>query len=111
MMTSLGEQFTDDEVDEMLREIDNTGNGIVRYEGSPDRSRGENVDRNFLPFRIGQIGGGKMNVTPTRLDRCDMFVDLSPTEIASERSTVFSLFKLRKKRSVSMEIRFSFSVV
>lgn len=33
-MTSLGEQFTDDEVDEMLREIDNTGNGIVRYEGS-----------------------------------------------------------------------------
>ena len=32
-MTNLGEQFTDNEVDEMLREIDISGNGIIRYEG------------------------------------------------------------------------------
>ena len=32
-MTNLGEQFTDNEVDEMLREIDIAGNGIIRYEG------------------------------------------------------------------------------
>jgi Ca2+-binding EF-hand superfamily protein len=32
-MTNLGEQFSDDEVDEILREIDITGNGIIRYEG------------------------------------------------------------------------------
>ena len=34
-MTNLGEQFTDNEVDEMLREIDIAGNGIIRYEGLP----------------------------------------------------------------------------
>ncbi|CAF4510395.1 unnamed protein product, partial [Rotaria magnacalcarata] len=28
----LGEQFSDDEVDEILREIDTTGKGIIRYE-------------------------------------------------------------------------------
>lgn len=39
MMTSLGEQFTNDEVDEMLREIDITGNGIVRYEGSIEKKQ------------------------------------------------------------------------
>lgn len=33
VMTNLGEQFTDHEVDEMLREIDIAGNGIIRYEG------------------------------------------------------------------------------
>lgn len=33
-MTNLGEQFSDHEVDEMLREIDTAGNGIIRYEGS-----------------------------------------------------------------------------
>ena len=32
-MTNLGEQFSDDEVDEMLSEIDIAGNGIIRYEG------------------------------------------------------------------------------
>jgi len=32
-MTNLGEQFSDSEVDEILREIDTTGNGIIRYEG------------------------------------------------------------------------------
>jgi Ca2+-binding EF-hand superfamily protein len=32
-MTNLGEQFSDHEVDEMLREIDTAGNGIIRYEG------------------------------------------------------------------------------
>jgi Ca2+-binding EF-hand superfamily protein len=32
-MTNLGEQFSEDEVDEILREIDVTGNGIIRYEG------------------------------------------------------------------------------
>ena len=32
-MTNLGEQFSDEEVDEMLREIDIAGNGIIRYEG------------------------------------------------------------------------------
>lgn len=32
-MTNLGEQFSDDEVDEILSEIDTTGNGIIRYEG------------------------------------------------------------------------------
>ena len=32
-MTNLGEQFSDLEVDEMLREIDTSGNGIIRYEG------------------------------------------------------------------------------
>ena len=33
VMTNLGEQFTDTEVDEMLEEIDVAGNGIIRYEG------------------------------------------------------------------------------
>ena len=33
VMTNLGEQFTNDEVDEILREIDITGKGIIRYEG------------------------------------------------------------------------------
>lgn len=33
IMTNLGEQFSDDEVDEMLSEIDTTGDGIIRYEG------------------------------------------------------------------------------
>lgn len=33
-MTNLGEQFSDDEVDEILREIDTTGDGIIRYEGN-----------------------------------------------------------------------------
>ncbi|CAF3277622.1 unnamed protein product [Rotaria socialis] len=32
VMTNLGEQFSDDEVDEILREIDTTGKGIIRYE-------------------------------------------------------------------------------
>ncbi|CAF0880431.1 unnamed protein product, partial [Didymodactylos carnosus] len=32
VMTNLGEQFSDTEVDEILREIDTTGNGIIRYE-------------------------------------------------------------------------------
>ncbi|CAM4808852.1 unnamed protein product, partial [Rotaria magnacalcarata] len=32
VMTTLGEQFSDHEVDEMLREIDIAGNGIIRYE-------------------------------------------------------------------------------
>ena len=35
-MTNLGEQFSDHEVDEMLREIDTAGNGIIRYEGQSD---------------------------------------------------------------------------
>jgi Ca2+-binding EF-hand superfamily protein len=34
VMTNLGEQFSDLEVDEMLREIDIAGNGIIRYEGN-----------------------------------------------------------------------------
>ena len=33
VMINLGEQFSDNEVDEILREIDTTGNGIIRYEG------------------------------------------------------------------------------
>jgi Ca2+-binding EF-hand superfamily protein len=32
-MTNLGEQFSEDEVDEILSEIDISGNGIIRYEG------------------------------------------------------------------------------
>jgi len=32
-MTNLGEKFSDNEVDEILSEIDTTGNGIIRYEG------------------------------------------------------------------------------
>ncbi|CAF0886682.1 unnamed protein product [Adineta ricciae] len=32
IMTNLGEQFSNDEVDEILNEIDTTGNGIIRYE-------------------------------------------------------------------------------
>jgi len=32
-MTNLGEQFSDHEVDEMLREIDIDGNGIIRFDG------------------------------------------------------------------------------
>jgi hypothetical protein len=38
-MTNLGEQFSEDEVDEILREIDVTGNGIIRYEGSEKKTR------------------------------------------------------------------------
>ncbi|CAF4719383.1 unnamed protein product [Rotaria sp. Silwood1] len=33
IMTNLGEQFSDNEVDEILREIDTSGNGIIRYDG------------------------------------------------------------------------------
>ena len=38
-MTNLGEQFSDHEVDEMLREIDTAGNGIIRYEGTKLNSK------------------------------------------------------------------------
>ena len=33
-MTNSGEQFSDDEVDEILREIDTTGNGTIQYDGN-----------------------------------------------------------------------------
>ena len=33
MMTNLGEQFSDNEVDEILREFDTSSNGIIQYEG------------------------------------------------------------------------------
>lgn len=39
VMTNLGEQFSDEEVDEMLREIDIAGNGIIRYEGKERERR------------------------------------------------------------------------
>ncbi len=32
-MTNLGEQFSDHEVDEILREIDIAGNGTIRFDG------------------------------------------------------------------------------
>jgi hypothetical protein len=49
-MTNLGEQFSDDEVDEMLREIDIAGNGIIRYEGKPT---GRRFVRSFVrSFRL-----------------------------------------------------------
>ena len=38
VMINLGEQFTDNEVDEILSEIDTTGNGIIRYEGNMMKS-------------------------------------------------------------------------
>lgn len=60
MMTSLGEQFTDEEVDEMLREIDNTGNGIVRYEGSlGDRQRRETANDVFWRLELVKLVVGK----------------------------------------------------
>jgi len=34
VMTNLGEKFSDDEVDEMLRDIDISGNEIIRYDGN-----------------------------------------------------------------------------
>ena len=33
VMTSIGEKLTDEEVDEMLREADMDGEGMVNYEG------------------------------------------------------------------------------
>ncbi len=36
VMTNLGEKLTDDEVDEMIREADLDGDGMVNYEGNFD---------------------------------------------------------------------------
>ena len=33
MMTNMGEKLTDEEVDEMLKEADTEGSGMVNYEG------------------------------------------------------------------------------
>ena len=58
-MTNLGDQFSDEEVDEMLREIDIAGNGIIRYEGREtirriDVDRGEEL---FASCRTRESGG------------------------------------------------------
>jgi hypothetical protein len=68
VMTNLGEQFSYDEVDEMLREIDIAGNGIIRYEG---QQHGRHVARRptaffffFELFRTRQGRGRKMSGAP-----------------------------------------------
>ena len=36
VMTNLGEKLTDDEVDEMIKEADLDGDGMVNYEGTTE---------------------------------------------------------------------------
>lgn len=55
-MTNLGEQFTDDEVDEILREIDITGKGIIRYEGKKFKQKKKSLSVSFIELVKMVIG-------------------------------------------------------
>ena len=52
VMTNLGEKLTDFEVDEMIREADLDGDGMVNYEGTSTRCRRQQLT-NLLPIRSG----------------------------------------------------------
>lgn len=52
VMTNLGEKLTDEEVEDMIREADLDGDGLVNYEGNTLHSLQPNF--NFLP-KLGRF--------------------------------------------------------
>ena len=62
VMNNLGEQMTDEEIDEMIREADMDGDGKISYDGQLARDTGFTDDQMQFCFKYTQNNSGKSNV-------------------------------------------------